>query len=241
MKYFKFTQISEETGISWAIEQPKSGPSMPRLPGLTNVFRLNHDNLYYIGEVDDAAIPNPDNFCFELSYQEKALELKKMVEWDINDRLNNLYKEEKKFRQTIFSKYDETATVAGIYKYAEAKELIANPEAVSASVRQEALIRGVSILEMANRIITNHETFRSYDAKIAGIRGKIFDRLSNFVFNLETPEESFNEFYSKEKIGFIKRFVPENDIIVEKNEDVFIEKYSFNIHTRFYVNDNNNN
>jgi hypothetical protein len=26
MKYFKFAQISQDTGISWAIAQPVSGP-----------------------------------------------------------------------------------------------------------------------------------------------------------------------------------------------------------------------
>lgn len=233
MKYFKFTQISAETGISWAIDQPVSGPSMPSLPGLTNVIQLNYDNLYYIGEVSDEALPNPENYCFEITAEERALELKKIIDWEIHKRLNSIYNEEKEFRQAIFSKYDESATIAGINKYQEAKELLINSEAAAPIVRQEALVRSVDVIVLANKIVTNHEAFLTKDAKIAGIRGKIFDLLTNFVFDLNNPDDSWAEFYSLEKIGTRKNMVFENDTMVEKEVDFMVEKYKFLIGERF--------
>ena len=233
MKYFKFTQISEETGISWAIDQPVSGPSMPSLPGLTNVIQLNYDNLYYIGEVSDEATPNPENYCFEITAEQRAEELKKIVDVEISRRIDRIYQEEKEFRQAIFSKYDESATIAGIYKYQEAKELIADSQATAPSVRQEATVRGLDVMVLANRIVTNHEAFKSKEAKIAGIRGKIQDRLNNFVFDLNNADVSFNEFYTREKIGTVTRNEMENGVMVEKEVDVMVGKYDLAFGERY--------
>ena len=233
MKYFKFTQISADTGISWAIAQPVSGPSMPSLPGLNNVIQLNYNNLYYIGEVSDDATPNPGNFCFEITAEERAQELKKIVDVEIARITERIYQEEKEFRQVIFGKYDESAITAGVYKYQEAKELIADPQAAAPSVRQEATIRGLDPVVLANRIVTNHEAFQSKEAKIAGIRGKIQDRLNNFVFDLNDADASWNEFYTREKIGTVTRNEMEDDAMVEKEVDVMVGKYDLAIGERF--------
>ena len=63
MKYFKFTQISQDTGISWAIAQPISGPSYPDIPGLdlSTTIQLAHSPIYYIGMVADNVVADPDN------------------------------------------------------------------------------------------------------------------------------------------------------------------------------------
>lgn len=233
MKYFKFTQISGDTGISWAFAQPVSGPSMPSLPGLNNVIQLNYNNLYYIGEVSDEATPNPENFCFEITVEERAQELKTMIDWEIQKKLERIYSEEKEFRQSIFSKYDESAIIAGIYKYQEAKQLIADAQAAAPSVRQEATVRGLDPVVLANRIVTNHEAFQSKEAKIAGIRGKIQDRLNNFVFDLNNPDASFNEFFTREKIGTVTRKEIENGTMVDKEVDVMVGKYDLAFGERF--------
>ena len=203
MKYFKLTQISADTGISWMIAQPVSGPSLPftLYPSLTNVIQLAHNPAYYIGEVDDSAQADPDNYMFEISSQERAEELQAHIEHMRQERLNRIYAEEKEFREGIFSKYDESASVAGVYKYEEAKALIADNSATASTIRQEATLRGLNPVTLAQRIVTNHEDFRSKEAKIAGIRGLIFDRLTNFTFDIQNPDASVEEFISSEKIG----------------------------------------
>lgn len=235
MKYFKFTKISEETGISWAIAQPVSGPSYPPLPGLTNIIELNYDKLYYIGEVSDEAIANTDNYCFEITTEQRAEELKKIVDLEIHLRLERIYEEEKELRQSIFNKYDDSALIAGIYKYQEAKELIANVHAEAPTIRREAIAREMDPLVLANRIVMKHEEFQNKEAKIAGIRGKIQDRLNNFVFDLENADASYNEFFITEKIGTVITKKYENDEFVDREEDILVGKYDLAFNERYLL------
>jgi len=233
MKYFKFTQIDAVTGISWAIKQPISGPSWPSIPGLQDFTTLSHSPIYHVAIVDDAAEADPDNHFFELTAQEYAQELKNHVTHRLNEEKNSIYQQENDFRNSIFNKYHDTASIAGIYKYEQAKELIADNTAAAPDVRAEATARGVSAVVMANRIIENHESFREKEAKIAGIRGKILDRIEAFEFDLENPAASLAEFNTEEVIGTRteQRFVEGEMQDVEV--DVKVPKYSLVLSQRF--------
>lgn len=271
MKYFKFTQIDAETGISWAIKQPISGPSWPNIPGLNvaTAIQLAHSPIYYISKVDVDALnaqllsdwqakvdaqqptednPNPesipqpdpivivadpDNHFFELTLEEYANELKDHVMVQLNKEKNTIYQQEADFRNNIFTPYHDTATIAGVYKYNQAKELVADETAAAPDVRAEATARGVTPVVMANRIIQNHENFRAKEAKIAGIRGKIQDRINAFSFDMQDPEASLAEFRAEETIGTTKGMGFENGEMVEKDIDVKIHKYSLSLSTRF--------
>ena len=278
MKYFKFTQIDAETGISWAIKQPISGPSWPNIPGLnaSEVIQLAQNPIYYLTKIDVDALntqllsdwqarvdaqqpteekPNPesipqpdpivivgdpDNHFFELTAEEYDNELKEHALYLINQELdqlnqekNTIYQQEADFRNLVFSTYHDTATLAGIYKYEQAKELVADETAAAPDVRTEATARGVTPLVMANRIIQNHESFRQKEAKIAGIRGKMQDRLNSFVFDLQNPETSLNEYMSEEVIGTRTETVFEDGVQVEKNIDIKAPKYTLSLSARF--------
>jgi len=235
MKYFKFAQISQDTGISWAIAQPVSGPSFPEIPGLEQSLsiQLSHNSTYYIAQVNDSAVANPDNHIFELTAGEYAEELKQHVMYQLDKEKDSIYQEEYNFRNSIFSKYHDTASTAGIYKYEQAKALVADATAAAIDVRAEATARGVAPAIMANRIITNHEDFRAKEAKIAGIRGKIFDRVSAYEFNLDDADASYAEFLTEEIIGTVTRNEMENMQMVEKMVDIKVRKYQLALGTRF--------
>jgi hypothetical protein len=235
MKYFKFAKISQETGISWIIEQPISGPSWPEIPGLdlNKSIQLSHDQRYYIAPVGNKAKPNPENHIFELTNEEYANELKKHVEHILNQEKDSIYQEEYNFRQSIFSKYHDTATVAGVYKYQQAKAFIDNESADVPDLQVEAHARGVDVVTIANRIIENHEAFRNKESKIAGIRGKVLDRIDAYTFDLTNPNESYEEFLSEEVIGTTTESVFEDTDMVEKEIDVKVRKYQLSLGTRF--------
>lgn len=235
MKYFKFAQISAETGVSWAIAQPVSGPSWPEIPGLdlSSAIQLAHAPIYYLAKVDDSAEEDPNNHIFELTQQEYAEELRQHVMYQLNQERNALYSQESEFRNSVFSKYHDTASIAGIYKYEQAKAVLADPLADAPEVVAEANARGVMVVEMATRIIQNHESFRAREAKIAGIRGKIQDRLNGFVFDLEDPDASYQEAISVEVIGQRTEQIFEEGQMVEKPVDVTVGKYSLSLPTRF--------
>jgi hypothetical protein len=235
MKYFKFAQISQDTGISWAIAQPVSGPSWPEILGLdaSASIQLAHAPVYYIASVSNEAVADPDNHIFELTAGEYAEELKQHVMHQLNKEKDSIYQEEYNFRQTIFSKYHDTASTAGIYKYEQAKALVADATAAALDVRAEATARGVAPSVIANRIITNHEDFRAKEAKIAGIRGKILDRVSAYEFNLEDAGGSYAEFLTEDVVGTRTGQVIEDGEMVERVVDVKVRRYQLALGTRF--------
>lgn len=235
MKYFKFAQISAETGVSWAIAQPVSGPSWPEIPGLdlSSSIQLAHAPIYYLARVDDSAIADPDNHIFELTHEEYARELETHTLWKLNQERDSIYQQEYEFRESQFSKYHDTASIAGIYKYEQAKAVLADPLADAPEVVAEANARGVTVAEMAARIIQNHESFRAKEAKIAGIRGKIMDRLNAFVFDLHDPDASYQDATSTEVIGSKTQQVFEDGQMVEKPIYVAVGKYSLSLPIRF--------
>lgn len=235
MKYFKFAQISADTGISWAIAQPVSGPSYPDIPGLeiSDSIQLAQSPIYYLGSVDDEAEANPANHIFELTMSEYAEHLKDHVMCHLNQEKDSIYQEEYNFRQSVFSKYHDTASLAGVYKYEQAKELVADNLAAAVEIRAEATARGVEAVVLANRIIENHEDFRAKEAKIAGIRGKIFDRLEAFQFDLDDAVVSYQDAFSQDVIGTRTENVFEDGEMVEKVVDVKVGKYQLSLAARF--------
>ena len=235
MKYFKFAQISQDTGISWAIAQPVSGPSYPDIPGLdlNNTVQLAHAPIYYIATVAKDAVADPDNHIFELTADDYAEELKQHVMLQLNREKDSIYQEEYEFRQSVFNKYHETASTAGIYKYEQALALVADDTVAAPDVRTEATARGVAPSVIANRIIENHEDFRTKEAKIAGIRGKVFDRLESYEFDLEDVDGSYAEFLTEEVVGTITRNVHEDGNTVERVFDVKVRKYQLALGARF--------
>jgi hypothetical protein len=235
MKYFKFTQISAETGISWAIAQPVSGPSYPDLSGLdlSTAVQLAHSPIYYLGMVADNVVADPDNHTFQLTAAEYAQELKQHVMYQLDKEKNSIYQEEYNFRSSIFSKYHDTASTAGIYKYEQAQALVADATAAAPDVRAEATARGVEPGVLATRIITNHEDFRAKEAKIAGIRGKVLDRINAYVFDLDNADASYTEFLTEEVIGTVTRNVMEDGNMVERAVDIKVRKYQLALGARF--------
>ena len=100
-------------------------------------------------------------------------------------------------------------------------------------MRAEATARGVAPSVIAARVIENHEDFRAKEAKIAGIRGKILDRIDGYVFNLSNADASYAEFLTEEVVGTTTRNELENGIMVEKEVDIKVGKYRLSLGTRF--------
>ena len=197
MKIFKFRQVDAKTGISVAIERPKEGPTNPSLPGLVEIF--DEYNYYKYAHVDDSAVADPENFIFEITEAELVAD----VQGKVNDTLaawkTQVYQNEKDLRQLVFGKYDDTATSSGIYKYNEALKYVETGTA-SLDLTTEAETRGVTVEDIADKIIENHEAFRVREAKIAGLRGKIVDRLNAYTFDETDALGSWDELVKRMEV-----------------------------------------
>lgn len=232
MKYFKFSQVSVDTGISWIIAQPVSGPKYPDLPGLNVFAQLEHAKGFFIGTADDSAEADPKNYIFEITAEQYGKEIQDHINATLGLWKSEMEQDEKAIRASMLGKYHETASLAGIYKYEQAKALVADSTASAPDVRAEATLRGADPVVLANRIITNHENFRALESKIAGVRGKITDRMENYEFDATDPIASFNEFFSSEKVGSIKVKDLSQDGLVEKDMDIMVGKYHPSLSTR---------
>lgn len=197
MKIFKFRQVDAKTGISVAIERPMEGPTNPALPGLTEIF--DQYNYYKYAHVDDSAVADPDNFIFEITEAELTADVQGKVNEVLSAWKTQVYQNEKDLRQLVFGKYDDTATSSGIYKYNEALKFVETGTA-SLDLTTEASTRGVTVEEIAERIIENHELFRVREAKIAGLRGKILDRLNGYTFDADDALGSWDELVKRMEV-----------------------------------------
>jgi len=197
MKIFKFRQVDAKTGISVAIERPMEGPTNPALPGLVEIF--DQYNNYKYAHVDDSAVADPENFIFEITEAELTADVQGKVDNTLAAWKTQVYQNEKDLRQLVFGKYDDTATSSGIYKYNEALKYVETGTA-SLDLTTEAETRGVTVEDIADKIIENHELFRVREAKIAGLRGKILDRLNGYTFDATDALGSWDELVKRMEV-----------------------------------------
>jgi hypothetical protein len=230
MKIFKFRQVDAKTGISVAIERPKEGPTNPSLPGLVEIF--DEYNYYKYATVDDSAVADPDNFIFEITEAELAGDVQGKVTQVLEAWKTQVYQNEKDLRQLVFGKYDDTATSSGIYKYNEALKFVETGTA-SLDLTTEASTRGVTVEDIAIKIIENHELFRVREAKIAGLRGKILDRLNGYTFDTDDALGSWDELVKRMEVIGQREPGPNPGPGPEPDLDVKVGYYAPDLATRW--------
>jgi hypothetical protein len=231
MKIFKFRQVDAKTGISVAIERPKEGPTNPSLAGLEEIFDFNNHKY---ATVDNTAEADPENYIFEITQEELDADIEAKTNQYLEMWKKDIYENEKGLRQQLFGKYDDTATSSGIYKYQEALKFLADGTP-SSVITAEAEVRGVTETEIAERIIANHETFRVKEAQLAGLRGKILDRLEGFVFDADDALGSWKELVERQEV--VGQREPGNATGIQEDLDVKVGYYSPDLNVRWeYMN-----
>ena len=222
------------TGISVNRETSKEGPKFPDIPGLNVLLQDGINSCFYYATVGQTAEPNPENQCWELTLAEFADSIKVCLDKELGLAKEAVYEEERGLRRVhLVGKYDDTASVAGIYKYEQAKALLADPTASAPDIVAEATVRGVTPAELAARIVQNHESFRVKEALIAGLRGKQLDRMNAFQFDATDPWGSWQEFMKLEVIGTREEQVFESGEMVTKDIDVTARYYGPELGVRY--------
>jgi hypothetical protein len=163
---------------------------------------------------------------------------------DVQGKVNNtlaawkaqVYQNEKELRQLVFGKYDDTATSSGIYKYNEAVKFLADGTP-SLDITTEASVREVTETEIAEKIVVNHEAFRVKEAKIAGLRGKILDRLDAYTFDATDALGSWDELMKRMEVIGQREPGPGPNPGQEPDLDVKVGYYAPDLATRWqYMN-----
>jgi hypothetical protein len=234
MKFFKFSPVDVSTGISVQIEKPVEGPTNPSFPSMGHVYDFGG---YRYATVGTTAKADPANYIFEITQEEYDAVFEEDFNRIKSSRINAAYVQEKGIREATFGKYHQTAAVAGVYKYEQALSVLADPTADAPEVEAEAAARGVDVAVIAQRIVDNHEAFRLTEAKLAGLRGKIVDRLEGLTFDAADAVGSWKELVERTEVIGTKE--PEEDTpaaagaLVEENLDVVVGYYAVELSQRW--------
>ena len=232
MKYVKFYPVDAKTGISILKEESKNGPILPTIPGLDNLC-VDYYCEWYYGLASDDFVADPDNKIFELTEEEYYEELSNKMELLKKDAINRLYEDEKELREKKLAPYHDTATIAGVQKYQEAKKYV-DEGVASEFLTTESEMRGIPVQELCEKIIEKYENFRLLDAKISGLRGKILDRINSFSLDPDNIWESHQEWEER------KETLVESRIPTEEYTEPFavgtpeiVRYYSINLYGRY--------
>ena len=182
-KQIKWMQVDDDTQVSIAIADPKTGPANPKLTDLVEQFDWGK---WRYGTCADSVTINSasnDNNIFEISDADYIAVIKGKIDEYVGNWKVEVYEAEKELRKQQLSDYSDSvyASASG-YKYDAAVAFINNGTA-NAGLTTEATLRGISVTALANKIKTNHEAYITKDAQISGLRGFLYDRIASIGIN----------------------------------------------------------
>ena len=185
-------KVDSVTGVSHMVAVSQNGLTDPNLSGLTDG---NFDwNDFEYGTCDDSVTADPSNFIIELTDEQWISDIQEKANYQLGNWKADIYRAEKELRNEEFGTYGESVYAAGAgYKYDAAVEFLNNGTA-NAGLTTEANLRGISVTALATKIKNNHEDFITKDAKIAGLRGMMYDRINAVAINTTSVTNAINSY-----------------------------------------------
>jgi len=202
-KNFKWIKVDCVTGVSEATAKPTNGLANPNLSGLTEQFDWGQ---YHYGTVDDSASSNDSNHIHEITDAEYIRDIHGKIAEFVREWKTLVYENELDLRRDELGTYaDSVYASASGYKYDAAVAFISSATP-NAGLTTEAFYRGCTVSTLANKIKTNHEAYVEKEAKIAGIRGMMYDRIDGILAGIDTSTvakslTSYAGIHTEEKIG----------------------------------------
>jgi len=202
-KNIKWIKVDSVTGVSEAITPAKNGAVNPSLSGLDQQFDWGQ---YWYGTADDGVSTDDSNHIHEISDAEWITDITGKIDEFVRTWKVDIYEQEIDLRKKELGTYaDSVYASASGYKYDAATAFISSATP-NAGLTTEAFYRGTTVSTLANKIKTNHEAYITKEAKIAGIRGLLYDRIDGILAGIDTSTvvkalESYAGIHTSEKIG----------------------------------------
>ena len=202
-KNIKWIKVDSVTGVSEAITKSTNGATNPNLSGLTEQFDWGQ---YKYGTADDSVTVDPSNHIHEITDAEWIRDIHGKIGAFVREWKDVVYEQELDLRKKELGTYaDSVYASASGYKYDAAVAFISSATA-NAGLTTEAFYRGTTVGTLAAKIKANHEAYITKEAKIAGIRGLMYDRIDGILAGIDTSTvakalESYAGIHTEEKIG----------------------------------------
>jgi len=227
MKYFKLTKVDPITKISANVKRAIN-PVFPNVEGMEIIIQDGDYSEFWYATAPDNTESNPKNQFWQINLVDFKKALERKIEVEKEKLLKELYLNEKKTRDELLGRYHQTALIAGFYKIPQAENIINGGNlGESPEIVIEAEARGITPLEMANKIKERSNEYKYVEALLAGIRGKLEDLINEFQFDNHNPIESWNEFDNEQVI--VGTYTDENN----EEQNVYLKKYSSDIRGYF--------
>ena len=200
-KNIKWIKVDSVTGVSEATTKAKNGAVNPS--GVTETFDWGQ---YKYGTAADSFTTNDDNHIHEITDGEWIADIKGKIDEFVRTWKTVVYEKELDLRKKELGTYaDSVYASASGYKYDAAVAFISSATA-NAGLTTEAFYRGTTVGTLAAKIKANHEAYITKEAKIAGIRGLMYDRIDGILAGIDTSTvakalESYAGIHTSEKIG----------------------------------------
>ena len=213
-KNIKWIKVDSVTGVSEATTKAKNGAVHPNLSGLSQKFDWGQ---YFYGTADDSVSTDDSNNIHEITDAEYIRDIHGKIDEFVREWKTVVYENELDLRKRELGTYaDSVYASASGYKYDAAVAFISSATP-NAGLTTEAFYRGTTVSTLANKIKTNHEAYITKEAKIAGIRGLLFDRIDGIMAGIDTSTvakalESIAGIHTEEKIGEITTEVGTEDV-----------------------------
>jgi len=202
-KNIKWIKVDSVTGVSEAITKPLNGSTNPNLSGLSQTFDWGQ---YKYGTADDSVTVDPSNHIHEITDAEWITDITGKIDEFVREWKVDIYEQEIDLRKKELGTYaDSVYASSSGYKYDAAVAFISSATP-NAGLTTEAFYRGCTVSTLANKIKTNHEAYITKEAKIAGLRGMLYDRIDGILAGIDTSTvakalESQAGIHTTEKIG----------------------------------------
>ena len=202
-KNIKWIKVDSVTGVSEATTKATNGAVNPNLSGLSQTFDWGQ---YKYGTADDSVTVDPSNHIQEITDAEWITDITGKIDEFIREWKVVVYENEVKLRERELGTYaDSVYASASGYKYDAAVAFISSATP-NAGLTTEAFYRGTTVGTLAAKIKTNHEAYITKEAKIAGLRGMMYDRIDGILAGIDTSTvakalESYAGIHTSEKIG----------------------------------------
>ena len=180
-KNIKWIKVDSVTGVSEATTKAKNGAVNPS--GVTETFDWGQ---YKYGTAADSFTTNDDNHIHEITDGEWIADIKGKIDEFVRTWKTVVYENEVDLRKKELGTYaDSVYASASGYKYDAAVAFISSATA-NAGLTTEAFYRGTTVGTLAAKIKANHEAYITKEAKIAGIRGLMYDRIDGILAGIDT-------------------------------------------------------
>ena len=202
-KNIKWIKVDSVTGVSEANAKATNGATNPNLSGLSQTFDWGQ---YQYGTADDSVSTDDSNHIHEITDAEWISDIYGKIDEFVREWKVVVYEQELELRKQQLHTYaDSVYASASGYKYDAAVAFISSATP-NAGLTTEAFYRGITVGTLAAKIKTNHEAYITKEAKIAGIRGLLSDRIDGIMVGIDTSTvakalESHTGIHTSEKVG----------------------------------------